>query len=175
MKNKRLVKIIELWFKNKIIDIVERQPPHIIGNGINTVSQLIDIYNKKQLSNGDYKVHNYNKQLIKKQGFQMSSIVPNNKSVILTQTINYHNGSPLVRIPLSKVNAENLKMFKKINKVLKLTLSGIDYMSPSLEIPYYQKGHIIEVNPGPDMKIHYKADLNNLNYAPSRFTKLIFG
>ena len=65
-------------------------------------------------------------------------------------------------------------MFLKINKILGLNLSGIDYMGNSLSIPYRYDGHVIEVNSGPDMKIHYKADSNNKFFAVDRFVKNIF-
>ena len=52
-------------------------------------------------------------------------------------------------------------MFKTVSKSLNMVLSGIDYISSSLGVSYKDNnGIIIEVNGGPDMKIHYKADLN---------------
>ena len=79
----------------------------------------------------------------------------------------------LKRIDITKIHPLNIGMFIKINKVLRLDLSGIDYMAKSLEDPYYMDGAIIEVNDGPDMKIHYVADKNEKNFAVSKFLKTV--
>ena len=64
-------------------------------------------------------------------------------------------------------------MFIKVNDVLRLDLSGIDYMAQSLKTPYYRSGSIIEVNTGPDMKIHYVANEKEKNFALSKFLKIV--
>ena len=104
----------------------------------------------------------------------MNSIPLKGQVIIVSETINYHNGSELNRIPIKKVHPDNIKMFLKINKLLGVELSGIDYMSPSIEKSYKQEGHIIEVNNSPDMKIHFKADSKNNNFAVRRFVKKLF-
>ena len=122
---------------------------------------------------GFYSVHNYDINLIKSQGYDINDIIPLNKKILLTKTVNFHNGSQLKRIKIQNIHPLNVTMFTKINKILNLDLSGIDYMANSLEIPFYVHGSVIEVNSGPDMKIHYKADSNEKNYAVSRFLNSI--
>ena len=61
-------------------------------------------------------------------------------------------------------------MFLKINKILNLNLSGIDYMSSSLNIPYTMEGHVIEVNENPDMNMHNLID----NSVADNFMKNLF-
>ena len=118
-------------------------------------------------------MHNYDVNLVKSQGYGINDIIPKNKEIFLTKTVNFHNGSQLKRINITKIHPLNVGMFIKINKVLKLDLSGIDYMAKSLEDPYYMDGSIIEVNDGPDMKIHYVADKNEKNFAVSKFLKTV--
>ena len=65
-------------------------------------------------------------------------------------------------------------MFLKVNRVLGMNLSGIDYMANTLTVSHHKQGKIIEVNGGPDMKIHYVADKNNKYFAVDRFVKQIF-
>ena len=161
-------------FNNEIIDVVERKKPFVIGNGKDNLKNLIKKYNIKQKQNGDYVIHNFSLNYIKKQGFALDSIIPTKKKVIVSNTVNYHNGSPIVRIPINKMNPENIVMFKKVNKKLGLNLSGIDYMSSSLEKSYLIDGHIIEVNHLPDMKIHRKAQSIDTYNPIKKFVSLIF-
>jgi len=158
-----------LVFNGKIIEIVERKLPIITGDGTSTVGLLIDKYNNDR-AKGWHPIRSINKQLIKESGFSFDSIVPKNKSVHVTNTVNFHNGADLERIPLNKVHPVNIDMFKTVNNALGVNLSGIDYMTSSLEVPYYIEGHIIEVNNVPGSDIHYAIGDDWV----SKFVKQIF-
>lgn len=156
-------------YNNRIIDVIKREVPYVIGNGTDTIKLLVKKYNNNQKKNNNYSVHNLTMDLIKDQGYTLYSILPKNKKIMITNTINYHNGSGLIRIPINSIHKDNIKMFLKTNKVLNLNLSGIDYISSSLKNSYLNDGNILEVNTGPDMKIHYVADKNQKNYPLNRF------
>ena len=44
-------------------------------------------------------------------------------------------------------------MFEKLNKLIGLNFSGIDYIGPDLSIPYFDGGKIIEINADPTFNI----------------------
>ena len=61
---------------------------------------------------------------------------------------------------LSKVHPDNLAMFAKVNEVLGLNLSGLDYMCTTpMDVSHtaHGGGVVIEVNPGPCLNIHKDA------------------
>ena len=64
-----------------------------------------------------------------------------------TSVINYHNGSIIEDIDINKVHQSNIIMFKNINSVIKLNISGIDFITNDMSIP--NNGKVIEVNAGP--------------------------
>ena len=161
-------------FNNKIIDIVERERPYVIGDNKSTLRSLIRLYNIKQKQNGHFTVKNIGYDIIQKQGYNLDSIIEYNKQIILSDVINYHNGSPIKRVNINSVHPTNINMFIKVNDILNINLSGIDYMSSSLTRPYTEEGYIIEVNRIPDMHIHYKASNTNKNYALKRFITNVF-
>ena len=142
-----------------IIDILRRELAYVIGDGKKTLYQLIQDRNHKQKLNNLYPTHNINYEYLKKQGgFTNESVVPKNKKINITNVANFHNGCNTYHVPLNTIHPDNLKLFIKINKVLKLNLSGIDYMANDISKPYYNDNHIvIEVNSGPDMKVHQMA------------------
>jgi len=146
-------------FENKVMDVVERVKPIVIGDGIHSIQKLIELRNEKQKKDGNYPTKYIHENTILKQGYQLDSIPPKNKKIVITNTINYHNGANPKRIPLEKIPKKNIYLFIKAHQTLGLICSGIDYMSPNICIPYDKnKGTIIEVNDMVDTKIHVYAD-----------------
>ena len=136
-------------FKDEILGIIKRNNPAVIGDGSSSLKSLI---NKHKHSK--YKPHNIDNQLLLKQNVNMNTIIPNNKKIILSTINNFHNGATISNIPLNTVHRDNLQMFKRVNKLLDKNISGIDFISNNLSIPFYQQGAIIEVNSRPDIVIH---------------------
>lgn len=146
-------------FNDKVMDIIEREKPFIIGNGNNTVRELIDQKNELLIRKNLFIVKYLDEKLIKQQGYEMNSVVKMNDKIFITNTVNFHNGANAKRIPLNSICQDNLKLFIKAHKLIGLECSGVDYMSEDITIPYYRnKGHIIEVNDMVDTKIHIDAD-----------------
>lgn len=146
-------------FNNKVMDIIEREQPFVIGNGYTSLEELIQNKNDNQLKNNLFPTKNLDWKFMNKQGFSKNSIVPDKKKIFITNTINFHNGANPTRIPISDIPKENLDIFVKSHKLLNLSCSGIDYMSNDIKVPYHKnKGSIIEVNSSVDTKIHIDAD-----------------
>lgn len=149
-------------FNNKIMDIVKREQPFIIGDGYKTAIQLINDRNNNQENNGLFPTTNIDWEFIKDQGYNKDSIIENQKKVFITNTINFHNGATVVRIDLEKVPEINKRMFLNAHQLINLECSGIDYMSSDIYIPYNENnGHIIEINDMVDTYIHVRTDPNN--------------
>lgn len=139
---------------NNIVSITKRGSPFIIGTGNKTIRELIDIYN----DNVKFKVHTIDKQYIKQQGYNETDIVPNGVKVKLTNVANYSNGGGIEYVDIAQVHPENINLFKKINNVLSLNLSGIDYITDSLAVPYNNTSSVIEVNSAPGFDVHYDSE-----------------
>jgi len=164
-----------LILNNEIIDIIHRKKPTIIGNGNHNIKELIDTYNNIQKKNKNYPITNINYELLNGQGLKLESVPTRGRKIIISNVCNYHNGSRLVRIPIQHVHPDNLEMFKKINKVIDLNLSGIDYMSSDITKSYKKgNGYINEVNGGPDMKIHNVCDPKNSSSIIQKFVSNLF-
>lgn len=146
-------------FNNKVMDVIEREKPYIIGNGGKTVKQLIEEKNNILKDKNLFEVKYIDEKLIKSHGYNMNDIVKKGNKVFITNTVNFHNGANAKRIFLDGVSKENLELFLKAHKLIGLECSGIDYMSNDISIPYYKnKGNIIEMNDMVDTKIHIDAD-----------------
>jgi cyanophycin synthetase len=144
-------------FNNKVIDIIKREKPFVIGNGTDTVQTLIDKRNKEQVEMKLYEIKNISTIVIEKQGYTLHSILPKDKKLYISNVINMHNGARISRIPLDIVPSENMKLFLDVNRAMDITCSGLDYLSNDITQVYYTNGSkILEVNGTPDTEIHQK-------------------
>ena len=146
-------------FNNRVMDIIEREKPFVVGNGKNTVQELINKKNELLKSKNLFEVKYLDEKLIKKQNYNMNDKPKQNDKIFITNTVNFHNGANAKRILIKDVHKDNLDLFIKSHQLIGLECSGVDYMSNDLKIPYYNnKGHIIEMNDMVDTKIHIDAD-----------------
>lgn len=136
-----------------IIGATMKLPPQVIGDGEKTIQQLMDVYNQDKLPY--HKIHTVDHSYIKKQGYTIHDVLPSNQKLIITNVCNMSNGATVQYIDIHTIHPMNVFLFKKINHVLDLKLSGIDYICDDISLPYYLTGIVVEVNPNPGINIHY--------------------
>ena len=157
-------------FKNKIIDIVKREKPYVIGDGSCNLKKLIENKNEKLIQKGLFPTNNLSSKYLVIQGVNMNSIIPVNKKIYISQVINGHNGAPIQRIDISRVPQINQKLFIDVGKSLKINCYGLDYISKDISQPFNEdKNVILEVNGTPDTAIHSKLD----NYGSTFFENIV--
>jgi glutathione synthase/RimK-type ligase-like ATP-grasp enzyme len=142
-------------FNYKIIDIIKREKPYIIGNGKSTVIKLIENRNKKLKDEKLYPTKNISNEYIKEQGYNIKSILEKDKKLYITNIINFHNGASISRVDIQNVPQKNLKLFIDVAYALDIKCIGIDYLSNDIKVEYdFNNGRVLEVNGTPDTSIH---------------------
>mgnify|MGYP004001365997 FL=1 len=154
-------------FNSEIIGVVKRNLPYVIGDGKNNLEYLIDEHKYSK-----HKIHNVDLNMLREQNVTFETIIPSNKKIYLSKVSNYHNGASIDNIPLVNVHPENIEMFKKVNQVLDVKLSGIDFITTNISVPYYLEGVIIEVNERPDLQIHYDTSENKKDFIKKYVDKI---
>lgn len=148
-------------FNNKVIDVIKREKPYVIGNGIHTVNELIEERNKEQEKLGLFQTKNVSNLFIIKQGYTLDTILEDKVKVYISNVINMHNGARISRIPLDTIPQKNIDMFINTNKYLNILCSGLDYLSENITVDYDKNdSKILEVNGTPDTEIHTKINYN---------------
>ena len=149
-------------FNNKVIDVIKREKPFIIGNGNSRLGDLIEERNEKQKKDGFFITKNISTLYLKKQGYTIDDVPKKGEKIFITDIINMHNGARISRIPLEKIPKKNIDLFLKVNKVMDITCSGLDYLSNDITVEYDKNNScILEVNGTPDTEIHHKIDFNS--------------
>lgn len=156
---------------NKIIYIQKHNIPQITGDGETSIYDLIKNYPspelQKQYNIKLYPIKNIDKNLINSQGYKLHDILEKNKKLYATSVINYHNGSMIEDIDINKVHQSNITMFKNINNVIKVNISGIDFITNDMSVP--NNGKVIEVNAGPGYDLVKHKEIINKKLLDSLF------
>lgn len=166
-----------LVFQNRIIDIVQRIPAKVKGNGKDTIKSLINIKNKKRKKSGLAKIRIDEELLrhIKGQNLTLSYIPKNEETVSLRLNSNMCAGGETTRININSIPSINRKMFVESTNLLGLTLSGIDFITDDITKPYSRTRCVInEINKAPMGNVHYFADMKMNNIVCEKILSLFF-
>ena len=143
---------------NKVVAVSGRIPPYIIGDGKNTIENLI--YN---LNMDSKRGEGHEKPLTKvkidlklidsigKAGFDIHSIPEKGKKVFLRENANLSTGAIAVNYT-DLICHENIEIFERASKAIDLDICGIDVCCTDISKP--MDGAIIEINAAPGIRMH---------------------
>ena len=162
-----------LVFNNKVIDIIKRNPPFVIGDNDRNLKELIDIKNNERRHFGHRQI-NIDYYYLKKCNFNLQYIPNKNEKVIVNPLSNFHKGADLERVHISKIHSDNIKLFEKISKIMKLNILGIDFLTDDISISYKKTGKVNEINGIPNLDLHYYANNSNNTQVHSNIIESFF-
>lgn len=142
---------------------VAYQPAEVIGDGVSTLKQLIEKENTSTLRGKNtwlypIKINTALSIQLATRQLSLKSIPESGASVSLHKAAPISNGGLIVDVT-KEVSAENIALFEKIATIMHLNVIGIDVMAPSLSESVQTSGKILEVNGGPDLRVHYNVHL----------------
>lgn len=146
-----------LYVNKKLVAISSRTAPYIIGNGENTLQELINLYNDNLIKNNS---KNFpppvNNNILISQNVSLNDVIPKNRKIIINNILNYHGGAITENYPLYKIHPINRQLFETLlNTHFDSNCLGIDFISPDLSKPYYENGGtILEFNSNPARMLH---------------------
>ena len=148
-----------LVYKNRIIDVIQRDPAEVVGDGIHNVEELIQLTNqaRQRLSDtlgsvvADEECHFRLKEL----GIGLDTIPSQNEVISLAYTCNASRGGTYKSLGKHLIAKANKRLFIQAARELNLDLVGFDVQCTDIAIPIaHSKGVIIEANDGPSVRIH---------------------
>lgn len=147
-----------LVFKKKIIGVVQRYPAQVIGDGIQTITELIAASNiqRAQLTDelAPIIIDEECQIRLRELGITPDHIPAKNERVVLYYTCNASRGGTYEALS-PKLCKKSRLFFIKIASILNLNIAGIDIECININSPtIHAEGVIIEVNPGPSVRIH---------------------
>lgn len=150
-----------LVINNKVVAAAQRVPAHVIGNGKNTVQELIDMENTDPRRGYGHEnvlteitVDRDTTDLLTKKGYSLETILPEGETVYLKSTANLSTGGTSVDVT-EMMHPENIFICERIARVIGLDICGIDIMAHNLTQPLKESGGVvIEVNAAPGFRMH---------------------
>jgi len=138
----------------QVIAVASRTPPILKGDGISTINQLIENYNKKSLLDSDgisfIPIDIGTMLSIASSNYTLESILKDNQNLQVRMNSNVHTGGTIKDIT-NDISDDFKNIAIKIAKIINIPVVGIDMMIPSLNSTEYT---FIEANERPGLINH---------------------
>lgn len=145
----------------KVVAVAKRIPAHVVGNGLDSIQELIDLTNKNPRRGQGHEntltqidIDRDTHQLIEKKGYTLQTVLTEKEVLYLKSTANISTGGTAIDVT-EIVHPDNLFLAERIARTIGLDICGIDIMAAHLEAPLKETGGIVlEVNAAPGFRMH---------------------
>ena len=152
-----------LVFDDQVISVLRRIPAHVVGDGQSTIQQLVDQKNLQLSADPhghaivlDDEVDRY----LSLHHYQLDSVPQAGQRVKLRRQCTAGIGGETELVKLSNIHPDNLELAKQAARSVELRLAGIDFITPDITQSWHDNQAVInEVNSAPDIKIHYRQEI----------------
>ncbi len=150
-----------LVINHRFIAAALREPAHVLGDGISTIQQLIDIENcdprrgyghENVLTEISIDRETY--EQLEKSNYSLDSVLKKDEKCYLKGTANLSTGGTSTDIT-DLVHPSNIIIFERISRVIGLDICGVDVVATNLNDPLEITGGVVlEVNAAPGFRMH---------------------
>ncbi|MCR4430214.1 MAG: cyanophycin synthetase [Tepidanaerobacteraceae bacterium] len=139
----------------------ERIPAHVIGDGIHTIRELVDITNSDPLRGENHekpltkiKIDPVINMVLARRGMDLETIPQKGERVFLRENGNLSTGGIAVDVT-DAVCTENRELAERAASMVGLDVAGIDITTEDIAVPAEKSGGaVIEVNAAPGIRMH---------------------
>ena len=150
-----------LVIDNKIVAAAQRVPAHVVGDGINSIEELIEIVNADPRRGyghenvlTEIEIDRDSLELLEKRNMTVNSIPEKDDIVYLKSTANLSTGGTSIDVT-DMMHPENIFMAERISRIIGLDVCGVDIMASNLTQSLKENGGVIlEVNAAPGFRMH---------------------
>ncbi|MBZ4653391.1 MAG: cyanophycin synthetase [Peptococcaceae bacterium] len=146
---------------NKMVAAAERIPAHVIGDGIHSVEQLIELANQDPSRGEEHekpltkiKIDPAALLVLAKQKMHTSSVPEFKQVVYLRENANLSTGGTAVDVT-EEVHPEISQLAVRAARIIGLDVAGVDLVTPDIKRPLDKEGAVIEINAAPGIRMHH--------------------
>lgn len=151
-----------LVVNHKLVAVAERVPAHVIGNGKNTIEELIEQTNRDPRRGEGHdnvltriQVDRTSWELLDRQGYTLQTILDPNETCYLRATANLSTGGIAID-RTDDIHPENIWLAERVSRIIGLDIAGIDVVTSDISKPLREvDGVIVEVNAAPGLRMHF--------------------
>ena len=150
-----------LVINHRFIAAALREPAHVIGDGVSTIEQLIELENQDERRGYGHEnvlteisIDRETLDELSKLNYTLQTILEKGKVCHLKGTANLSTGGTSTDVT-DIVHPNNIFIFERISRVIGLDICGIDVMATNLNEPLEVNGGVVlEVNAAPGFRMH---------------------
>ncbi len=150
-----------LVIDNKLVAAAKRVPANVVGNGKETIQELLDSVNSDPRRGFGHEnvltkidVDRDTLDLLDRLEYTLDTIPRNGETVYLKSTANLSTGGTSVDVT-DMMHPENIFLAERISRIIGLDICGVDIMAENLTQPLKENGGVIlEVNAAPGFRMH---------------------
>lgn len=150
-----------LVVNGQVVAVAERVPAHVVGDGVHTVAELVEIVNRDpRRGDGHEKVMTriridaLVREYLSRSGLDEASVPPRGAYVPLRATANLSTGGTAID-RTNQIHPDNAEIARRAALVIGLDIAGIDFIAPDIATSVRETGGgVIEVNAAPGFRMH---------------------
>ncbi len=146
---------------NQLCAAARRDPPHVTGDGVSTIQQLVALVNQDPRRGDGHatsltriRLDDIARTTLARQGLTVNSVPDNGVRVVLRNNANLSTGGSATDVT-DEVHPEVAQRAVEAARAVGLDICGIDVVVRSIQRPLEaQGGGIVEVNAAPGLRMH---------------------
>jgi cyanophycin synthetase len=146
---------------DKLIAAARREPPHVIGDGVHTVRELVDIVNLDPRRGEGHatsltkiRFDNIAHSRLAVQGYTADSVLPQGARAVLRNNANLSTGGTATDVT-DDVHPEVAARVVAAAKMVGIDIAGVDVVCQNVGRPLEEQGGgMVEVNAAPGLRMH---------------------
>ncbi len=144
------------------VAVARREYPHVIGDGMRSVEELVGLENAQPYRNGNHfrkiDMRHRSEEALRKQNLTLDSVPEAGRMVILNDKNSRLHGT-LTEDVTDTTHPDNLDLFRALGKVLGDPIMGVDFMIGDMKRSWriQPDAGFLEVNSMPFIDVHHKV------------------
>lgn len=150
-----------LVINHQVVAVAERVPAHVVGNGLNTIAELVDQENQDtRRGNGHDNVLTQiqldisTDEMLSRQGLTVETVLATGQIAYLRATANLSTGGTAID-RTDDIHPETVWLAERVSRIIDLDIAGIDVITTDITKSLREAdGVILEVNAAPGLRMH---------------------
>jgi cyanophycin synthetase len=151
-----------LFLDGRLLGVVQRRPPEVVGDGRASVVELLARENaRRAASDGRLGMSPVNVDLdcvlaLARAGLRLGSTVPPGRRVAVKSMVNQSGAADTVTVPRCLVGDELVRDAANAARAAGVRLAAVEVITPDVRLPLAEaEGIVLEVNGTPGLHYHY--------------------
>ncbi len=150
-----------LVVNGKVVAVAERVPGHVVGDGVHTIRELVEIVNSDPRRGVGHEkvltrleVDHQAERLVEEAGHTLDTVLPAGQVFYLRSTGNLSTGGTAID-RTDVIHYDNRVMAERAVQAVGLDVGGVDFLSLDISRSWQDVGGaIVEINAAPGFRMH---------------------